>query len=156
MKVTKQQVWAWFSIYIRLKYMDEKCQGFDTCYTCGKELPIKEMEAGHAISGRTAAVLFDEEIVRPQCARCNKWLNGNYGVFSSKLIEEHGKEWWDNKWREAHKPKQWRELDLEALYNYYKSEVDRMLLRVKNPDNLPIRWQKHLKTLKKGGKKCSG
>jgi len=84
-----------------------------------------------------------------KCARCNKWLNGNYGVFSSKLIEEHGQQWWDNKWREAHKPKQWRELDLEALYNYYKSEVDRMLLKVKNPDTLPERWKKHREVLLK-------
>ena len=63
-KVSKQMVWDYFSIYIRLRYANKK--GVAKCYTCGKVLAIKALQAGHAIMGRSNAVLFDEEIVKPQ------------------------------------------------------------------------------------------
>jgi hypothetical protein len=43
------------------------------------------------------AVLFDEEIVKPQCVACNIFLRGNYTIFTTKLIKQHGMQWWENK-----------------------------------------------------------
>jgi hypothetical protein len=40
--------------------------------------------------GRNNAVLFLEEVVRPQCSGCNIWGNGQYKIFTRKLIDELG------------------------------------------------------------------
>lgn len=52
------------------------------------------MQAGHAIPGRHNAVLLDEEIVKPQCVGCNVLGRGMYHIFSTKLILEHGMDFW--------------------------------------------------------------
>ena len=139
---SKTAVWDWFSIYIRLRYANKK--GMAKCYTCGKVLPIKALQAGHAIMGRSNAVLFDEEIVKPQCQRCNVWLAGNLGVFAQKLIEENGLEWWEQKERESKKSVK---LDFNELYEKYHTLVDDLLITVTNPNSLPERWKKHRELL---------
>jgi len=64
MKKAKKKAWIQFSRYIRLKYAKN---GFVKCYTCSTVKHWKEMQAGHGIGGRSNAVLFNEDIVRPQC-----------------------------------------------------------------------------------------
>ncbi len=39
------------------------------------------MQAGHFVPGRTNSVLFDEDIVRPQCSVCNVINGGEYGRY---------------------------------------------------------------------------
>lgn len=62
------------------------------CYTCGKfGRPIGDrFQAGHCISGRTNAVLFEENLVRVQCVGCNMFGGGKYHIFIVKLIDEIG------------------------------------------------------------------
>ena len=144
---SKTAVWDWFSIYIRLKYANKK--GMAKCYTCGKALPIKDLQAGHAIMGRSNAVLFNEEIVRPQCQWCNVWLGGNLGVFVQKLIEENSLEWWEKKQKEGKKVVM---LDLRGLYEKYEILVDDLLITITNPSSLPERWKKHRELLIKKGR----
>ena len=139
---SKTAVWDWFSIYIRLKYANKK--GMAKCYTCGKTLPIKDLQAGHAIMGRSNAVLFNEEVIRPQCQRCNVWLGGNLGVFVQKLIEENSLEWWEKKREESKKAVK---LDLMELYEKYRGLVDDLLITNTNPSSLPERWKKHRELL---------
>ena len=141
-KVSKQMVWDYFSIYIRLRYANKK--GVAKCYTCGKTFLIKDLQAGHAIMGRSNAVLFNEEIVRPQCQRCNVWLGGNLGVFVKNLIEENGIEWWEQKEKESKKAVK---LDLMELYEKYRGSVDDLLITITNPNSLPERWKKHRELL---------
>jgi len=135
-KITKQKVWEVFSKYIRLKYADK--DGYVKCYTCGKEIFWKEVrengivikegaQVGHAIGGRTNSVLFDEEIVRPQCTRCNIFLHGNYTIFTTKLIKEKGMKWWENKLFNSKKVKKYSQSELKELYEHYKSEVEKLL-----------------------------
>jgi len=90
----KKKAWYLFSKHIRQK---SAVNGYCTCYTCGNSHPWKEIQAGHGIGGRHNAVLFDEDIVKPQCVGCNVFLRGNYTIFTTKLIKEHGMQWWDNK-----------------------------------------------------------
>lgn len=88
LKGAKLKAWRAFSIYIRTKYSED---GICTCFTCDKELPIKEMQCGHGIGGRTNAILFCEEAVRPQCYSCNcGYSKGKYEIFVPKLIELYG------------------------------------------------------------------
>lgn len=123
-KVTKKNVWIIFSQYIRLKYAD--ANGNDTCYTCGVKKPWREMQTGHAIGGRTNSILFDEEIVRPQCVRCNIFLGGNYTEFVTKLIKEKGMKWWDKKLLDSKTVKKFNKSDLQNLYEHYKSEIEKL------------------------------
>jgi len=95
LKTLRQKAWKACSLYIRYFYSDSK--GCCTCYTCGRVLPIKEIQAGHAIGGRSNSVLFDTDIIRPQCPVCNIWNRGMYAVFALKLIKENGVEWFERK-----------------------------------------------------------
>ena len=143
---SKKAVWDWFSIYIRLKYANKK--GYAKCYTCDREMPIKELQAGHAIAGRSNAVLFDEELVRPQCQRCNVWLAGHLGEFRERLIKEHSLEWFDEKKKQSTRMVK---LDLNELYEKYHSFVDDLLITVTNPNSLPERWKRHRELLIRKG-----
>lgn len=81
------------------------------------------MQAGHAIGGRHNAVLFDEEIIKPQCVRCNIFLRGNYQVFITKLIQEHGLEWWEKKLEGSRQIVKMTRGDLEQLIESYRERL---------------------------------
>ena len=105
----RKLAWNAFSKWYRQSRAD--AFGNVRCYTCLYIHPWKEIHSGHAIPGRHNAVLFDEEIIRPQCFQCNSKLpgckGGNYQVFSAKLIREYAEEkhieigqafeWWERK-----------------------------------------------------------
>ena len=113
----KAKVWKVFSKYIRQKYAK---RGMVRCYTCGVVKPIKEMQCGHGLGGRGNSILFDEEIVRPQCVSCNIFRGGNYDIFHAKLIKENGVEWFQKKVKQKQETKQFTRKELEELYEKYK------------------------------------
>jgi len=117
----KKRTWKIFSLYIRLK--DADALGYNYCYTCGVRLPYKELEAGHGIGTRTNAILFDEELVKPQCRQCNIYKYGNYDVFHLKLIEKHGLGWFKTKLKLRDQSKQFMAEELNKLYDYYNEKV---------------------------------
>ncbi len=86
-KKAKDKAWSAFSKYIRIK---NSVNEMATCYTCGAVKHWKELQAGHGIGGRNNAVLFMEEIVKPQCVGCNVFGRGKYAIFTRKLIDELG------------------------------------------------------------------
>lgn len=86
----KKKAWASFSKYIRQKSANK--EGMVACYTCFRVFHWKQIQAGHGLAGRNNAVLFMEEVVRPQCAGCNLFGGGKYTVFTEKLIKELGLE----------------------------------------------------------------
>lgn len=65
------------------------------CFTCGAKQWDSElgqnnwkvMQAGHYIHG---ALDYDEMNIHCQCVRCNKWLSGNLGEYTMKLISKYG------------------------------------------------------------------
>jgi hypothetical protein len=124
-KITKQKVWDMFSKYIRLKYSDK--DGFVICYTCGTKKFWKKMQAGHGLSGRGNSILFDEEIVRPQCPQCNIFMHGNPDVFHMKLIKEFGEYFFERKLREKNTVKKFTQSELRELYEHYSKEVEKLL-----------------------------
>lgn len=118
----KNKCWKLFSEYVRRRDADEG--GTTYCYTC--ELPIHwkyEAQAGHAIPGRHNAVLFDPEIVKPQCQRCNIWSGGMYHVFTTKLIKENGMDWWEKKLEGAKQIVKLTRADLEEMIESYKAKL---------------------------------
>ena len=83
----------------------------------------QDAQAGHGISGRNNSILFDEEIVRPQCKRCNIFLNGNEEIFHYKLIKENGLDWFEKKLKQKQTIKQFSNKELQDLYDYYFNKL---------------------------------
>src|SRR3972149_1215727 len=115
----KKKAWKVLSRFVRSQAADYR--GIAEGYTCGVRAPSQWLQAGHAIPGRTGSVLFDLEIIRPQCYRCNGAMRGQHHIFAAKLIREHGLEWWEQKERDSHKIVKWSRADLEALIVKYSA-----------------------------------
>jgi hypothetical protein len=118
----KKAAWKVFSEYVRRKYADS--DGYAHCFTSGVRAHWKELQCGHAIGGRHNAVLFDEDICRPQSVRDNVFLRGNYPVFTTKLIKENGMEWWEAKLSGARQVVKFTRADLEDLIACYRAKLE--------------------------------
>lgn len=87
-KTLRAKAWKLLSEVIRREAADEN--GFVCCYTSGSIAHWTEVDAGHAIPGRTNGVLFDERIIRPQCRYDNRMRSGKLEIFIPKLMREYG------------------------------------------------------------------
>ena len=71
------------------------------CITCERRFHIEYLDAGHCISGRRNAVLFDVMNIYNQCNYCNVQMHGRRKLFEKKLIARYGQEWMDNRIRRS-------------------------------------------------------
>lgn len=117
----KNKCWRVFSEWIRRR--DADAGGTERCWTCGTLAHWKEMHAGHGIPGRHNAVLLDEDIVKPQCVGCNIFRNGCYHIFTTKLIQEHGMEWWEKKLFNSRQIVKMTRDDYEILIKTYQAKL---------------------------------
>ncbi len=67
------------------------------CITCERRFHIEYLDAGHCISGRRNAVLFDIKNIYNQCNYCNVQMHGRRTLFEKKLIARYSQEWMDNR-----------------------------------------------------------
>lgn len=79
-----------FSRYYRQSQADSN--GNVTCYTCGAVMHWKESQTGHFFTRGRQPTRWDEENVRIQDYRCNVALNGNYIIFTRKMLAEVGEQ----------------------------------------------------------------
>jgi len=97
-QLAKDKAWQSFSRYIRtrdcLRFTGDPEEGM--CVTCQGLFPFKKLQAGHFISGRGNAVLFDERLVYSQCYQCNGnppfGKGGNYVEYFRFMLDEVGLE----------------------------------------------------------------
>ena len=110
----KAEAWRVFSLWIR------KRDNY-TCYTCGKRNDISpsSIHAGHFISRRHNATMFNEMNVHAQCLFCNMWDYGNSGTYAQNLIRDYGKEKFDELVRLGRTVHQFTAKGLEALIERY-------------------------------------
>ena len=118
LKSIKKKAWAEFSKYIRLKSVLK--DGVAFCFTCSSVFHWKELQAGHFIDGRKNAVLYDEEIVHPQCQTCNIWKRGNKDAYTPRMIEKYGLKKVKEMWARKEKIVQMKYYDHEIIYLKYK------------------------------------
>ena len=123
LKNLKKEAWKEFSKYIRQKYANKR--GYVVCVTCQKKLHWKKAQAGHFIAGRTNAILFDEELVFPQCVQCNVFLHGNEGRYYRFMIDRLGGgqraiELIDELYAKSKQPKKYTATDLVEICEYYR------------------------------------
>jgi hypothetical protein len=126
LKSLKNKAWKTVSEYVRRRDADEG--GTVACYTCGGLYFWKELHAGHGIPGRNNAVLFDVDIIKPQCPRDNLFMGGRYEIFAAKLIREHGLEWFEEKLAGARQAVKLTRTDLEQIIEKYKTKLKELEL----------------------------
>jgi hypothetical protein len=82
----------YFSRYIRVLYSDDN--GYCTCYTCGTDVFLKELDNGHYQKREHKATRYHENNCRPQCKTCNGDTkhNGKQAEFRVHLSNEIGEE----------------------------------------------------------------
>lgn len=122
LKSLKNKAWKVVSEYVRRKDADEG--GTVACYTCGDLYFWKELHAGHAIPGRRNAVLYDTDIIKPQCPRDNIFMGGRHEIFAAKLIRENGLEWFEAKLVGARQAVKLTRDDLEKIIETYKQKLE--------------------------------
>lgn len=113
MAKAKAKAWTNFSKWIRErdKYI---------CITCGKKGKGRFMHAGHYISRKHNATLFNERNVHAQCMNCNMWGYGNMGVYTLKIQEKYGDGIIKELTEESKKVHQWTIKELEEIAKKYE------------------------------------
>lgn len=129
----KEAAWSAFSLYIRTR----DCRRFTgtpdngICVTCRREYGIKQLQAGHFISGRGNAVLFDERIVYSQCIGCNGnppyGKGGNYVEYFRFMLDEWGLEKIDEFRALKNETTIYKIPDFDRLTEVYKAKTSELL-----------------------------
>ena len=80
-------LWDVFAKYIKTLHAPK-------CYTCDKPIRMGtgDCQAGHFIPRNYSPTKYEEDNVRPQCSRCNKFLSGRPVEFERRLRDEIGDE----------------------------------------------------------------
>jgi hypothetical protein len=128
-KTLKLKAWKAFARFIKAR--DARKDGFGVCCTCNAILRWDDptYQAGHFIGGRGNAVLFQEEGVHGQCARCNKWGSGEqflYGLFMKRkynLTDDH----LEQMRNDAKKPFKYCDYDYIRIAEEYNNKADALI-----------------------------
>jgi hypothetical protein len=106
-----------FNAYIRQR--DSK-DGYFTCISCFKTLPVESMNAGHYVPVKGGSFLrFHEDNVNGECQRCNGFDEFHLVGYRKHLLLKIGKkrvEWLENNRTKVHK---WDRADLEDIITLY-------------------------------------
>lgn len=92
-----------------------------TCYTCGVTRPIKKMHNGHHISRAIPPTRYHVNNCRPQCVRCNTYLEGLQHVFAQNLRTEIGEDAYQMMIEESKQKWKWDRCQLEADIAHYQA-----------------------------------
>tara|TARA_Y100000361_G_scaffold149290_1_gene163334 strand:+ start:2129 stop:2515 length:387 start_codon:yes stop_codon:yes gene_type:complete len=117
----KKKLDAIFSKYIRWYYAD--ANGYVECYTCGVTKPVKEMQCGHFQSRRHYATRWHTDNCKPQCVKCNMFMQGNIWVYGNKLKAEIGNVKFNKLIQLSNSTVKYTQQDYEEMIAYYKKEL---------------------------------
>jgi hypothetical protein len=119
----KKKAWAVCSQYVRLLH---SYNGYCTCYTCSVVKPIKEMQAGHGFSGRGNSILFNLDIIRPQCYGCNICNSGKLDIFTFRLRKEHGDKKYNELWALRDVQRKYTIPELQEMIYDFKTKIKKL------------------------------
>lgn len=108
-----------FNAYIRQRDSED---GFFTCISCGKTLPVEVMNAGHYVPVKRGSFLIMHEWnVNGECAGCNCFDEFHLIGYRKNLIDKIGED--AVKWLEDHRheAKKWTRAELETIIATYGS-----------------------------------
>jgi hypothetical protein len=66
--------------------------GLTKCVTCGTWKHWKDIDCGHYISRAMRRTRWEEMNCAPQCAKCNRFLDGQKHIFRAYLVGLYGEE----------------------------------------------------------------
>lgn len=116
----------YFSLYIRWYYANP--EGLDTCYTCGRTLPVYEAQCGHYIKRGYYNTRWELSNCRVQCKVCNEYKGGNYSVYEPKIKRELGvdevQKLWDKAYSRVKIPTYELDEKLKQLKQDYKHLIE--------------------------------
>lgn len=118
----KKKLWKLVSEYVRRR-------DFGVCFTCGAKKHWRQMQAGHFIPKKIcgADLYFDERNIHCQCFRCNINLGGNGAIYAQNMRKRYGDEFVNEIYRMFYqKITQWKEIDLDKLYQDYDTLLKNM------------------------------
>ena len=121
LKTQKAATWKACSKYVRYR---DSIDGRNTCFTCGMSAPVSELQAGHAIQGRGNSILFETDAIRPQCPSCNVFQGGRLDVFIPKLLDEIGRQRYDEILALKGKPRKFTVDELKQMEDYYNGLLE--------------------------------
>lgn len=107
-----------FNKYVRERDSEN---GYFTCISCGKTLPIEQMNAGHYIPQKNSSLLrFNEYNVHGECISDNGFNEFHLINYRKNLINKIGQEMVD--WLEENQRtiKKWQRNELNELIDRYK------------------------------------
>ncbi len=132
-RLLKDKAWKVFSRFIKLRDCLLTTGGieFGKCITCGIELPIGKLQAGHFVAGRHNANLFSEKGCHAQCWTCNIIKSGNPLQYRRAIIDLYGDGYDLVLEKEAQQGKIFTRQELIDLAEYYKGT---------NKTNGGIKW----------------
>ena len=81
------------------------------------------MQAGHAVSGRTNGIYFDERGIHPQCFRCNVKKHGAYEEYVPWMYEHYGKDVYDDLKRLRRTAVTFTQEELKEMIEGYKVRI---------------------------------
>ena len=96
------------------------------CITCERRFHIEYLDAGHCISGRRNAVLFDVMNIYNQCNYCNVIQHGRRKLYEKKLVARYGQKWMDNRKLRAKRTIPNTAIDFEKLRAGIKRMTDKV------------------------------
>lgn len=129
-KYLKDKAWQAFARYIKARYSDK--YGMCLCVTCGARHHYQDghhINAGHFVAGRGNSVLFDEDLVRPQCVTCNCAGSGEQYRFAQYLVGSEGKtqEQIEELLSRRHKVVKFTDQDLRDIAEKYNNMADAII-----------------------------
>lgn len=107
-----------FNAYIRER---DSRNGFFTCISCFRSMPIDQMDAGHYVPVKGGSFLrFNEYNVNGECKRCNGFDEFHLIGYRKHLIMKIGKEMVE--WLEKHRfeVKKWTRTELNEIITKHK------------------------------------
>ena len=114
-----------FSQYIRWAYADDS--GMVECYTCNVVKHVKEMHNGHFQSRKHTSTRWHENNCRPQCVKCNMFMQGNIWVYGNKLKSEIGEDKFDEIIQLSNTSVKRSQDDYKEMIEYYKNELNKLM-----------------------------
>ena len=108
------------SEWVRRK--DADFAGYVTCYTCPKVMQWREAHCGHHWHGKLD---LDERNLRVQGACCNTYRHGNLNVYTRRLIQENGLEWYEQLERDAAQHPGYQLHELKEIYQDLKDKLSK-------------------------------
>lgn len=122
--MAKNTAWKWFSLFIRTRDAMSTMRQPDIgrCITCNKVVTVNGNDAGHFVSGRSDAVLFEEHNCHLQCAVCNRFKQGMWVEYEEALIKKYGEEEVARLKKLKHTVRSYTEQEFRDLAKIYKAK----------------------------------